>query len=206
MTTIRDIVTDALHELRYLPSDQQPSAGDAAAALRYYNRMVASWRNQGVTIGYPTVTTWKREWKLQALYAAGDGILNGGNAYVCSTEHTATLDNEPGRSIDGALYWDATAATVATLDSTFPLETQFEDAAITLLAVMLAPSYSISIEEDTKRRARDGWIAITARYMRTPEAQFDPALVRVPSRRWPYSVPVTDISESSSANPDTLWR
>lgn len=193
MTTVRDIVKEALQELRIVGSVGDPSAEDAALVLNAYNRMVSSWAQNGIIIGYPSVTVWRREWQAQRGYVVGDGVNNGGKSFVCSAEHTSSVDDEPGRSINSDSYWTPYAYIDLGLRSTFPLVRDFEGGVIAMLAREVAGRFGKEISKDLDKRARTGWANITSNFLRTPDATFDPALVRVPSRRWPYSVPVTEI-------------
>ena len=194
MTTLQSICTDVLRELRIVGLGEDAGSEDAAQVLNAYNRMVASWAQMGITVFYPTITgTWRRAWTSLSTYTAGDGVTDGGEPYTCILSHTSSVDDEPGRSINGATYWTPLAYTALTLTSTFPLSPAFEEAVIAQLAVRVCGTFGKQPDALLMKRARDGWATIASEYMRTPDATFDSALVRLPSRRWPYSVPVTEI-------------
>lgn len=193
MTKVRDIVTEALRELRIVGAASDPAPEDAVLTLNAYNRMVASWAQNGVIIGYPVVTQWRREWESLKGYAVGDGVNDGGKSFVCKLDHTSSVDDEPGRSINSDTYWTPYAYVTLALGDTFPLIVDFEEGVIAMLARTIAGRFGKEVSPDLAKRARAGWLNITSNFLRTPDAQFDPALVRLPSRRWPYSVPINEI-------------
>lgn len=70
-----------------------------------------------------------------------------------------------------------------------PTDARFDDAVVAMLAKAVSPTFNMPVAAVTQQRALDGWQAIQAYYIATPDAEFDKALTRLPSRRWPYSVP-----------------
>lgn len=76
----------------------------------------------------------------------------------------------------------------------FPMGAEHEEGVIALLAKRVAPAFNIMASQETQARALDGWQRILATYVVTPDASFDKALTRLPSRRWPYSVPSSETS------------
>ena len=179
MSTVGDIVTDAMRELRIVAMGQDLSAEDAAAGLRAYNRMVAGWAAQGVSFTYPTdATVWRGEWRRSTTYSVGHGVRVGGKGYVCIIDHTSTADNEPGSSVTAAVYWTPDAYIALAMASTFPLLVEFEEPVVALLAQRLGQQYGIPLTVELKQRAYDGWAQICGRYMRVPEARLDLALVQ----------------------------
>lgn len=191
MTTARDICFSALEELMYYDPGHDPVAEDAATALRYLNRMMAGWALDGVMINFPTVTVWRGPWLITTNYAVGDGVNVGGREFVCILAHAATTDDEPGRSINTATYWTEYTFTDLTFTSTFPMGNAFLEGVISMLTVRIAPAFNMKPDPLTIQRATEGWGRISAQYMRTPAVTYDPALTRLPSRRWPYATSST---------------
>lgn len=187
MTTAREIVTAALEELLYFPAEETPAAVDVKTMLAYLNRMMAAWPAEGIVVSYPTGTNWRGYWSEKTSYANNDAVLREGFVYRCFGDHTSTLDDAPGVSVNWATYWTEYAYTALTLESTFPLSMAYEEGIISMLAMRGAPAFSVTPTQMTADRARDGWQKISAAYMRTPVPIFDPALTRLPSRRGPYA-------------------
>jgi len=73
---------------------------------------------------------------------------------------------------------------------TLPLDSKFEQGIIALLAVRLAEDYGKSPGPVLVNDANKGWAQLQAEFIQTGEPQFDYALIRTPSRRFPYTVPI----------------
>ena len=188
MTTVRQIITRALGELLYLAEGETPTAGQASDSLDALNSLIASWRNEGMMIAFPTGTNWRGEWDERLSYAVNDSVSRNGSLYVCSTAHESVQSNRPGVSINGGTYWTAFNDTLLTLDATFPLPAQFERGVVSLLAVELGPTFGKDPSPFTQRKASDGKTALLAAYMPIAPVGVDVGLTRLPSNVWPYNV------------------
>lgn len=194
--TARQAVTRAIKELNYYPEGEDPTAGAISDGLDALNSMLAAWQTSNVLLAYPSFTTWRGEWEVGTSYAVGDGVTNNGSTYVCAVQHTATSFDEPNTTPNWATYWTYYAENVLplTLDVAIPIKNVHERGLIALLAVDIAPIFSVQPSQVTVAKADAGWRAILADYNQAPTAQHDPALIYVPSRRWPYSVPSSEVT------------
>lgn len=192
MTTARTIVTRAMKELMYLAEGESPTAEAIADGLVALNGMIASWHNNGLLIYYPPGTNWRGEWVSGRLYAANDGVCRNGCTYSCTTAHTSTDDDKPGQSVNSGTYWTLYAETPMTLSSTLFFDASFERGIVAMLAVEMAPMFSVPVNPLTVMKAKDGLNAIYGRYFLVPLASSDPALTRMPSQIWPYTIPAVN--------------
>lgn len=192
MSTLNDICGDALRELRVTTIGEDAAAEDAAIALRYYNRMMAAFANQGMILSYPTVTNWRGPWKSATTYNPGDGVVDGGHTYVCILSHTSSFDHEPGASYDGSTYWSVTLYVPLALADTFPLPVEFEEPVIALLARRISNAFGkdISAMPDLVDRSKTGEAMLSGYYARVGDATVDNALIITPARRRPYVGPI----------------
>lgn len=82
--------------------------------------------------------------------------------------------------------WDAEG-----LDGdTLPLDDRHEAGIIAMLAVRLAGDYGKPVDAVLEKDATDGWRRLQAAYIQPETPTFDWALIRTPSRRFPYTVPI----------------
>jgi hypothetical protein len=63
-----------------------------------------------------------------------------------------------------------------------------------MLAVRLSDDFGSDVPKQVFTDADNGWDAMLADFVHVPDAEFDRALSRLPSRRWPYSVPSSDLT------------
>jgi hypothetical protein len=66
---------------------------------------------------------------------------------------------------------------------TFPLDPEFEDGVVSLLAVRLAGLNGKQLAPQTMESAENAWRGLLARYIEVPETSFDNAIVLMPSSR-----------------------
>jgi len=189
MTTARTIVTRALKEMAYFAEGESPSAEAINDGLDALNGLIASWHNNGLLIYYPPGTNWRGEWVSGRLYAANDGVSRNGCTYSCSTDHTSTDDDKPGQSVNSGTYWTLYAETAMTLNSTLFFDASFERGIVSMLAMDLSSLFNVTPSPMTVVKAKDGLNAIYGRYFNVPLASSDPALTRMPSQIWPYTIP-----------------
>lgn len=71
-----------------------------------------------------------------------------------------------------------------------PLDDRYEAGIIAMLAVRLAGDYGKQIDVVLAKDADDGWKRLQAAYIQPVTPTFDWALIRTPSRRFPYTVPI----------------
>lgn len=121
--------------------------------------------------------------------------------YFPANEDPAAADIEEARKRLNRMLngWKADGVDVgltADLELTddFPMNDEHEEGIVALLAKRVAPAFSVTASQETQARALDGWQRILATYVATPTADFDKALTRLPSRRWPYSIPSSETS------------
>lgn len=222
MTTARDVVTRALKRMGLIASDRTPSAQDASDTLDGLNEMLAMWAANGVnTLAEPFglddafvffVPPEKLySTTLDMLVLAGDWDASGnspalasgygaeGTVYRVTTAGTSSLDGLAawavddyavlGRRIDASgkaptsLYWQKGMSSGRHLGGT-----------IALLAKRMASEFGSKLAPEVAEAADSGWRTLLSDYTRAPNASFDPALTRLPSRRWPYSIPSSDLT------------
>lgn len=187
MTTAREIITRAFSLLQYYGEGESPSAQAMADGLAALNSLVASWHNDGLLVLYPPGKTWKGDWKKNYAYAVDDAVAVSGNTYYCTTAHSSTANDEPGRSPDYASYWTLYAESPMTLASTFPLGVAHDRGVQAILCMDLAPLFNVQVSQRVAEMAREGMAGIYGQYFKVPEASSDPGITRMPSQIWPYS-------------------
>lgn len=191
MTTVRDIVSDALLELRVVAIGDTADADEADLGLRHYNRLFAGWMTEGFTFTYPAVTTWRGAWRSALVYSVGDGVTNNaGKTYACSTGHTSDNDNQPGGSYAGSTYWTPTDYTSLTLNDAFPLKIEFEDPVIALLAMQLSGPFAKEPSPALVLRAASAKDRLASEFLRPKDAIVDSAIIITPARRRPFIGPI----------------
>ena len=104
----------------------------------------------------------------------------------------------PGEDMDAADAADGNAALNAMIASwqidgvdvasDVPLPSRHEDGIVALLAVRIAPDYGKTPSAQVVADADKGWAGLLAEYIRAPRAQFDTALVNMPSQRYGYGI------------------
>lgn len=52
MTTVRDVIVDALSDLGVINDASEVDPSDSALALRHFNNMLFAWKNQGVDVSH----------------------------------------------------------------------------------------------------------------------------------------------------------
>lgn len=110
--------------------------------------------------------------------AAKDEALDADDIEYGLGELNALMASWKGRGVD-------VSHTTLVLTDTFPLDAEYEDVTVILLAEKIAPSYSVA--QPPALHIKDAWDVIKAAYMTVPEATFDTALDEMPSeRRWYY--------------------
>lgn len=102
----------------------------------------------------------------------------------------------PGEDMDAADGADGNAALNAMIaswqndgvdvSSDVPLPSRHEEGIVALLAVRLAPDYGKVPPAQVLSDAEKGWDSLLAEYIRPPDAQFDTALLNMPSQRTGY--------------------
>lgn len=215
MATIRDVVTRALRRIGIVGNLTTPSAEDASAALAIYNDMIAMWPTNGVNVlpvevslsdtlalfippkllGSDTmeVLSYAGTWDASANSPAlSGGTGTEGTVYRVSVAGTTSLDGIATWSVgDYAVLGKSESAT---LDPSLTWQKglsvdRHRAGIIALLAERLCDDYGIDPPANVKEDADSAWRSLLSDFVKTPTAAFDPALTRLPSRRWPYSVP-----------------
>lgn len=70
METAGDIIRDSLQEILVQDSEQPMTPSETQAAIRYLNRMMASWDLMGISLGFTSIT------KLSDPVTVADGALS----------------------------------------------------------------------------------------------------------------------------------
>lgn len=188
MTTCRDIVTNALRELRVIAAGESPSSDEASDVLAALNGMIAGWRAESIVIAYPASVNWRGEWAVNTSYSVNDGVARNGIPVTCAVAHTSSYYDQPIGSPNWASYWTVSTLITYAIGDTFPLPGQFEDGVTAMLAVRIAPQFGKEPSAGTVLRARDGKTAIFAAYMPIRPVSVDAGLTRMPSQIWPYNI------------------
>lgn len=82
--------------------------------------------------------------------------------------------------------WDAEGLS----GESIPLDEKYEAGLIAMLAVRLAGDYGKQPDGILLKDADDGWRRLQAAFIQPETPTFDWALIRTPSRRFPYTVPI----------------
>ena len=204
MTTASDIVHLALKSLLVYGVGETPTDEDAADGLTVLNRMIVSWQNESVDVLWTTVTasdtfsfwvppvtadgdtinavayqgTWNASTNTPALASAAG---TDGYVYKVSTAGTTTLDGLSSWAVGDYLVYDGSQWRKGRTSQ------RFEQAVIAMLGVRLSSPFSVPIPPELARTADDGWRQIQAEYTLAATPIFDPALTRLPSRRWAFT-------------------
>lgn len=201
MATIRDVCTTSLRRLRILAAGEAMVAEDAALLLDALNSMVHGWAAQGVDCAHQAWTleddfrlfvphklvtgetmaaldyrgTWNAATNAPAL-ASGAGTQ--GHLYRVGTAGTTALD--------GVASWSANDYLVFNGDVWLRGKSpeRHEGAVADLLAMSVAAEFGKEPSQLLAMSARDGWIGLQADYVRVDAAEFDPAVVMMPTRRY----------------------
>lgn len=216
MATVRDIITRAYKRLRVVGEGETPSSEAMSDGLDALNDMIYHWSANGVDVlhqGFalndtvvfwvpPTVIdeaqatttvadscvyagTWDASANSPTL-ASGSGT--SGNVYRVTTAGSTTLDALTSYSVDDFIVFNGTRW-LKGKNSNRHIQT-----VVALLAVRMARDFGMDVPDTVAIEANEGWDTLQADYVKAPEASFDKALTRLPSRRWPYSIPASETS------------
>jgi hypothetical protein len=215
MTTPRDIVRRALLRLRVIDALHPISAEEAVDGLAYLNDMMAQWPANGVDTLSPTFAlddtfvffvpprlidshtmesltyagTWNASTNTPTL-AAGSGTE--GTVYRVSVAGTTSLDGIASWSVDDFIVLGRTASDTNSPTLTWQKglsSARHTSGVIALLAQRLAEDFGKDVTKQLADDCEDAWRTLLSDFQKVPYATFDPGLTRLPSRRWPYSVP-----------------
>ena len=205
MTTTREIITRAMRRIRIVDAMQQPSAEDADLVLDALNDMMHAWQWDGVPIEHTDLTltdtfyffvppllladdvladlayqgTWDADANTPTL---GSGSGTSGYWYRVATAGSTTIDANSSWAVNDALVFGDDTETWR--KSLATLSRRYEAGVIDMLAERVAPDFGVPIMPDVARGASKGWRAIQGAFVRPPNARFDTALSRLPSRRY----------------------
>lgn len=218
MATVQEIITRTLRRLGVIDALHTPSAEDAAASLDVLNEMLASWPANGVNIlpqtlaladtfvffvpperlAYNTmdVLTYGGDWDASSNSPSlADGTGTEGTVYKVSVAGSTDLDDTASWSLDDYLVlgrtFSATASTTLTWQKGLS-SSRHTGGVISMLAERLAPEYGTAVHAKIAEDADTAWRKLLSDFIKTPIGVFDPAITRLPSRRWPYSVPSSE--------------
>lgn len=214
MATVRDIITRTYKRLRVIAEGETPSASAMSDGLDALNDMIYSWATDGVDVlsqGFAlndTFVFWvppKVIDEAQNTSTVADSCTYAGT-WNAST-NTPTLTGGNGTS--GTVYKVSVAGSTA-LDALTSYavgdfivfngtrwlkglsSNRHTQSVVALLAVRMARDFGTDVPDTVFVDANDGWARILADYIKVPDASYDKALTRLPSRRWPYSVPASE--------------
>lgn len=220
MATVRDIITRSIYRLRIKAIGESISASEASTGLDALNDMVYAWSRNGVDVLHqgwtldstmvfwvppkvidPTtgaaatattiadsVTyagTWNASTNTPALASAAGTT---GAVYRVSVAGSRVLDALTSHAVDDFIVFNGTAWLRG--QSSRP----YNQTVAAMLAVRLSDDFGSDVPKQVFTDADDGWDAMLADFVHVPDAEFDRALSRLPSRRWPYSVPSSDLT------------
>lgn len=187
--TARQAVTRALKELQYYAEGEDPSAAAISDGLDALNAMMYAWQGWGITLAYPSATRWRGNWDVNNTYAIGDGVTIDGLTFVCILAHYSTTNDRPPTTPLYATYWSYTASTALplTLDVAIPLNSLHDRGVVSLLAMEMAPLFSVQASPITAAKAQAGWSMLLKEFFTTPGAKYDLALQTMPSQRFSVS-------------------
>ena len=218
MATVRDIIQRSLRRLRVNAVGETMGAADATTGLDALNDMFYNWSRNGVDTLHQGFTLdsamvfWVPPKSIDPTTGApatattiADGVTYGG-AWNAST-NTPTLATGAGAT--GAVYRVSVAgATVLDALTSYSVDDfivfngsvwlkgqssrPYDQTVAAMLGVRLAGDFGIDVPKQVFTDADDGWDTLLADFIHVPDAQFDRALTRLPSRRWPYSVPSSE--------------
>lgn len=207
MTTVRDIVKTSLLRLRRLSLGAEPNADIAEHARGVLNQLIYNWAPNGVDVKHqgfaslddlfvllipPHGTNWTT---IDALSYAGtwNASTNSptlasasgtdGYAYRVSTAGTTTLDDVTSWSVGEFALFNGSAWVKGESAS------WHEQGVAAMLAERLAPDFGIEARQEVIDDARGTFKSLLGNFITAADVDFDKALTRLPSRRWPYSVP-----------------
>lgn len=219
MSTVRDIVTRALRRLRIVERSEDPHAADTSLGLDALNDMFYAWSRNGVDTlhqGFELADTFVF-WVPPAVIDPTTGAASTATTIADQVTYAGTWDastNTPtlasGAGTTGAVYRVSVAGSTVLDDlSSYSVDdfivfngTEWlkgrssrphDQAVAAMLAVRLSGDFGVEVPAGAARDADDGWDTLLADFVHVPDAAFDRALTRLPSRRWPYSVPSSDL-------------
>jgi hypothetical protein len=215
MTTAREIVRRALLRLHVIDVLHPVSAEEAATGLAYLNDMMAQWPANGVDTLSPSFAlddtfvffvpprlldshtmesltyagTWNAATNTPTL-ANGSGIE--GTVYRVGTQGTTALDGIASWSANEFVVLGRTASDTNSPTLTWQKglsSARHHFGVIAMLAMSLSDDFGKAPSQQLADDANDAWRTLLSDFQKVPYATFDPGLTRLPSRRWPYSVP-----------------
>ena len=215
MTTARELVTRVMRRLAVIDALHTPSSEEAVSCLAVLNDMMQQWPANGVNTLSPVFAlsdevvffvpprlidshtmeslTYAGTWDASAnspSLASGTGTE--GTVYKVSTAGTTTLDGISSWAVNDFLVLGRTQsdtnATTLTWQKGLSSE-RHRAGVIALVAERYAEEFGMAVPKKLADDADDAWRTLLSDFQKTPYATFDPGLTRLPSRRWPYSVP-----------------
>ena len=210
MSTTRDLIKLSLIRLRRLSLGQEPNSDIAQHALGTLNRLIFDWAPNGVDVDhqpftlddtfsllipphgmtYATISVLRfvGEWNASAntpALVSGAGMQ--GAAYRVTVSGVTVLDDAGPWSIGDFAIYDG-AAWVKGEPAAW-----HEHGVAAMLATRLAPDFGIAPRQEIIDDAKSTFRSLLANFNTSKDVEFDTALTRLPSRRWPYSVPADTI-------------
>jgi hypothetical protein len=174
--------------------------------LTTLNQLIFNWAANGVDVSHETLTldttfsvaipphdtswdvvgamhyagTWNAATNTPAL-ASGGGET--GRFYRVTTPGATSLDGW-NSWMDGDFVLDLGTSWIQCERTAL-----HEQGIIAMLAVRLASDFGLALRPDILEDARSTFASLQSHFLPPADVSFDPTLTRMPSRRWPYSVP-----------------
>lgn len=178
MATAQQTVTRALRRLQAIDINEQPSASEMENGLAALAEMVNSWAADSIPTASQTLTgTTVDDSDVISDLASTVGLTRGFNVSGTGIPSGARIESVLSAT---SIQLDADATASGSVSLTFaltPIDDRFQRALVAMLAVYMAGDSGLpDAPPRVVRDAEDGWSAILAHYLETPNTTYDEAL------------------------------
>lgn len=199
MATVLDIVAGAMRDIGRLQANEDPPSEDSAAVLEQLNQMMFEWAGDGVDVLHSafvladtfvffvppadadsdtiSAISYQGGWDANAnspTIASATGTE--GYVYKVTTAGSTTLDNVTSWLLNDFAVYNGTEWLRGIRSQ------RFDGGVRAMLAQRVAPEFGTGVPDHIIMRAANAWTAIQAAFIKPPQAGFDVALTRMPSR------------------------
>ena len=178
MATAQDIVTRAFRRLQAIDLNEQPSAAEMTNGLAALSEMVNGWAADGIPTTTQTLTgTTTDDSDIVTNLDTTKNLARGFNISGTGIASGARIEEIPSLT-SIRMTEDATASgSVSLTFSITPIDDRHQRAVVAMLAVYMAGDSGYpDAPPRVVRDAEDGWSAILAHYLQTPQTVYDAAL------------------------------
>lgn len=202
MATVRTLITRAFLRMGEIAADESPTAEDASYALDALNDMLAEWNVDAVNMRCPTFAladtfyafippadleasiledltdngNWNASTNSPSLSSGTS--TNVGDLYKVSVAGSTELDDIASWSVNDFLVFDGDVWLKSQSSR------NHEGAIAANLAVRLCPDFGREPSQSLFMQADRGYRGILSRFVLPRDAEFDAALINLPSRRF----------------------